>query len=245
MIDSHCHIDQYPNPAGVAQEAERRGIHTVAVTNLPTHYEMGLPHLKGFTYVRLAVGMHPMLARKHAQEIGAFRRLSKQADFIGEIGLDFSREGKASQSEQVATFRNILACLQDRPRFMTLHSRGAASTVLDLLDEFHVGPVVFHWFTDSLGCLDRALELGHYFSVNLAMTQTKTGRAIVSRIPLSRLLTETDGPHVKAAGVSVRPTDIPVVISALAKLLNVVPAEVESATTANFMSLVSICQNRT
>lgn len=244
MIDSHCHIDQYPNPLHVAREAEKRHIHTVAVTNLPSHYEMGLPHLRGFSYVRLALGMHPMLAKKHRHESAAFRRLVKAADFVGEIGLDFSREGKESEAEQLVSFRNVLACLQDRPRFLTLHSRGAASTVLDLLEEHHIGPAVFHWFTDSLDCLERALELGHYFSVNIAMTQSKTGQAIASRIPLTRLLTETDGPHVKVGDSSVRPTDIPLLHSALARLLKVEPHEVENSTTANFMSLLSICQGR-
>ncbi len=244
MIDAHCHIDQYPNPLHVAQEAEKRGIHTVAVTNLPSHYEMGLPHLRGFSYVRLAVGMHPMLAKKHRQESAAFRRLVKAANFVGEIGLDFSREGKATKAEQVVSFRNVLACCQDRPRFMTLHSRGAASTVLELLEEYRVGPVVFHWFTDSLDCLERALERGHYFSINVAMTQNKPGQAIVSSIPLDRLLTETDGPHVKTGGASARPTDIPLLISTLAKLLKVEPAEVEHSTTTNFMTLLSICQRR-
>jgi len=60
MIDTHCHIDIYNDPMAIALECERNGVVTIAMTNLPSHFEMGYSHLKNLSKVRLALGMHPL-----------------------------------------------------------------------------------------------------------------------------------------------------------------------------------------
>jgi TatD DNase family protein len=239
MVDCHCHIDQFPNPSAVAREAERRQIHTVAVTNLPSHYQLGCPHLKDFKYVHLALGMHPLAVKNRFSEIGLFQSLASGADFIGEVGLDFSPEGKASKTKQIECFRMVLTCVRDRQRFVTVHSRGAASEVLDFLDEFCVSPVIFHWFTDADAILRRAIEQGHFFSVNHAMTQSKSGRNIISQIPPERLLTETDGPHVRVGRSVARPVDVTTLNATLATILKLDAAKVDDFTTNNFKRILS------
>ena len=62
MLDTHCHIDLYPNPHAIARAVERQKILTIAVTNLPSHFEVGLPHLRGFRQIRPALGLHPLMA---------------------------------------------------------------------------------------------------------------------------------------------------------------------------------------
>ena len=91
MLDTHCHIDLYPDPHAVAKEVERQGILTIAVTNLPSHFEMGQPHLRGFRRIRLALGLHPLMAEHHKKERSKFKQMLSRTSYIGEVGLDFSK----------------------------------------------------------------------------------------------------------------------------------------------------------
>ncbi|HWO75976.1 MAG TPA: Qat anti-phage system TatD family nuclease QatD [Bacillus sp. (in: firmicutes)] len=235
MIDVHCHIDLYKNPYVVANENEKKGISTIAVTNLPSHFEMGYIHLKSFKYIRVALGLHPLYANKHTPtEMKKFINFAKTTSYIGEIGLDFSREGINTKKKQIQSLRHVLSHINDRPRFITLHSRRAESTVLQMLDEFSIKGAVFHWYSGSLSLLKEIVEAGHYFSINPAMVQSSNGCKIIKKIPQDRLLTETDGPFVKIEGKIITSQDISLVLKYLSSLWNCSYVDVELQIKKNF-----------
>ena len=238
MLDTHCHIDLYPNPLAVAREVERRGILTIAVTNLPSHFEMGQPHLQRFRQIRQALGLHPLMAKHHKKERERFRQMLSRTSYIGEVGLDFSREGLDTRHVQIESLRFVFNRLQDRPRFVSLHSRGAESKVLELLEEFDIQSAVFHWYSGSLTILDQIVRCGHYFSVNPAMARSQKGRKIINRIPLNRILTESDGPHVQLRNQPVKPTDIKSVLQVLQDISGMSLEETEAQVMSNFMELL-------
>src|SRR5262249_15176833 len=153
----------YPDPIAVARDSEREGITVIGVTNLPSHFELGFPHVRSFRHVRLALGLHPLTANSHRAELPVFHRLLDKTSDVGEVGLDFSREGLSTRMEQETSFREVLAALTGRPKFVTLHSRGAEERVLELLSEYGVRPVVFHWYSGSLSVLENVAQCGHFF----------------------------------------------------------------------------------
>jgi TatD DNase family protein len=206
VIDTHCHIDQFPSPELVAKKAERLRILTVAVTNLPSHYQMACHHLHGLRYVRPALGLHPLAAKSHKQELPLFLEMVGEAELIGEIGLDFSPAGSATGEIQMISFRAALRAMKGRTPFVTLHSRGAEDTVLDCLRDAHVGPVVFHWFSGTRATLDRIVREGHSLSFNPAMILSKRWNDWLRLVPRERVLTETDGPFTK---VGTKPSEPP------------------------------------
>src|SRR5437773_7605791 len=104
MIDTHCHIDQYPNPILIANECEKKGIITIGMTNLPSHFEIGYRHLLNFKKVRLALGMHPLLAPYETIEFSKFESNLHRTSYIGEVGLDGSKEGASTIEIQTETF---------------------------------------------------------------------------------------------------------------------------------------------
>jgi len=57
MLDAHCHIDQYKTPSKIAMDADKKGVFTIAMTNLPSHFLVGLPHLRSLKKIRLALGL--------------------------------------------------------------------------------------------------------------------------------------------------------------------------------------------
>lgn len=208
MHDSHCHIDLYPDPYEVAISTERQRITTIAVTNLPSAYYAAKPHMRQFRYLRLAVGLHPLLVQNHtAKEKDLFRQAFSETHYVGEVGLDFSKQG-TSKEQQVESLKFVLSHLQQEPRFVTIHSRRAESVVLQLLDDYGIQPVIFHWYSGPLKLLHNIIESGHYFSVNAAMIHSKNGQRIVARIPKERLLTESDGPFVKVNNHLIAPRNV-------------------------------------
>ena len=238
MLDTHCHIDLYPNPHAIAKAVERQKILTIAVTNLPSHFEMGLPHLRGFRQIRPALGLHPLMAEYHERERKKFKQILSKTSYIGEIGLDFSKEGRDTKDIQIESLRFIFKQIQDRPRFVSLHSRGAESKVLELLEEFSIQGAVFHWYSGSLTVLDQAVQSGHYFSINPAMIRSKNGRNIIDRIPLNRILTESDGPHIQLRNQPVCPSTIKVILEALGDIWRMSFQEVDGQVWSNFMKLL-------
>lgn len=167
--DTHCHIDLYEAPLVIARQVEREGIFTIAVTNLPTAYAEAVPYVKIFRQVHLALGLHPLLAQHHTpQQKDLFRQYLSETSYIGEIGLDFSREGIDTKEAQVASFRFVLELLSNHKKVVTLHSRRAEKEVLTLLSEYAVSPVIFHWYSGigSTSLIEEIIEAGHYFSIN-------------------------------------------------------------------------------
>lgn len=195
IVDTHCHFDMMPNPEAYISAREKAGDIVIGMTNLPNHFQMGQPHLKGFKHIRLALGLHPLLASENKREVALFKQLVDKTSYIGEIGLDFSREGLATKDEQISTLREMLATLKGKKKILSVHSRKAEKELLDMLCEYEIKNVIFHWYSGSVELVPRILAQGYFFSVNEAMCCSKNGRAIIEKIPIERILTETDAPY--------------------------------------------------
>src|SRR5689334_5266290 len=153
MIDAHCHVDLYPDPLMEAKRAEAIGDVVIAVTNLPSHYALGKPHLAGMKRVRLALGLHPLMIAEHEGEVELFTKLAPSTNYIGEVGLDFSREGIKTRDIQLVAFKKVIESIQGRKKFISIHSRGAEPEVLELLEQSKISGAVFHWFSGRLEVL--------------------------------------------------------------------------------------------
>ena len=238
LLDAHCHIDQYRDPPSIAESCERQGILTVAVTNLPSHYKMGIEHIAHLRHVKMALGLHPLAVAKQGRELDQFLRLVPEVSHVGEIGLDFSREGLGSKDQQLTAFRAIIKAISGTRKFVSLHSRGAEETVLDILDEFQVKMAVFHWYSGPLTVLDRAIAAGFYFSVNPAMIRSDKGQRILGRIPRDRVMTETDGPYVKLGSRPAEPRDVAEVIAFLARVWGLSVEDASARVLDNYRQIV-------
>jgi len=234
LVDAHCHLDRFPNPLQMARECESANVTTVAVTHLPSHYQLALPHVHRMERIKLGLGLHPLSVGEGKGELALFLKLLPDVDFVGEIGLDFSREGFGTKAAQVTVFETIVEALGDRKRFVSLHSRGSADQVLDVLEKYRCHDVVLHWFTGSRSALERAIELGCAFSVNSAMTSSKYGRDLISRMPRDRVMTETDAPYVQMEGRSAVPQDVKRVLAFLGSLWGIPAIEAETLVFSNF-----------
>lgn len=239
LLDSHCHFDMFETPLQVIKECERQKIITIGMTNLPSHFEMGLPHIKNFKYIRMALGLHPLLAQKHHGELLKFKNNIEKTSYIGEIGLDFSKEGIATKEIQIKSFEFVLETIKTKKKIVSLHSRRAEKEVHELLRKHRIENVIFHWYTGGLTVLRKILDSGYYFSINPSMVKSKSGQKLISEIPLDKILTETDSPYTSLGNRITRPSDVKVVIDYLAKSNNLSVGIIEKKIHSNFKSLIN------
>lgn len=208
MIDTHCHIDLYKNPLEIARECEKLGITTIGMTNLPSHFNMGYEHLKGLKKVRLALGMHPLYAARHENEFPLFQKNLFRTSYVGEVGLDFSKEGFETKEIQKKSFEKILREVGGHRKLLSVHSRKAEKEVLFHLKQYDVKLAIFHWYSGPISLIEKIIDAGYYFSINTAMIKSNTGKSIIEQIPISNILTETDGPFIEYNGRIVKPQDV-------------------------------------
>ena len=243
LVDFHCHLDLYRDHAHVVAECDRRRIFTLAVTTTPRAWPRNQELAGPTKYVRAALGLHPQLVKEHAHELALWREHLPAARYVGEVGLDAGPAHYGSFAKQKEVFDAILReCAGRGGKILTIHSVRAAGTVLDMIEDLLPaarGTTVLHWFTGSQSEAVRAVCLGSYFSINLAMLNNDRHRAMVASLPLDRLLTETDGPFGKVDGRDARPHDVAITIDALAQLRSMKLPELADIVAGNLKRLVA------
>ena len=201
IVDTHCHFDMMENPEQYIGEQERRGNIIIGMTNLPSHFEMGFPHVRQYKFIRLALGMHPQLANESEQLI-KFKQLVDKTSYIGENGLDYSPSFVSEKDKQLHNFEYILQLIKNKKKIVSVHSKDAENDVLALLLKYKIPNVIFHWYSGEIKYIADIISAGYYFSINEAMTRSKKGLNIISRIPRNRILTESDAPFNYRCSIS-------------------------------------------
>ena len=96
---------------------------------------------------------------------------------------------------------NVIEIIKDKNKIVSVHSRKAEKEVFELLQEYRIKNAIFHWYSGPLSLIEEIINAGYYFSINEAMTTSISGRKIISKIPLNRILTETDAPLNKHSNI--------------------------------------------
>lgn len=250
MIDFHCHLDLYPEPAAAVAKAAEINAYILSVTTTPSAWAGTSRLAKGYARIRTALGLHPMLAHQRRGELGLFDALVGETRYLGEVGLDGSHDMKAHQAVQCEVFSHILRrSAQAGGRVISIHSRRAVDPVLDLLrGEPDAGIPVLHWFSGSASQLRRAIDQGCWFSVGPPMLRSQRGAALVAMIPRERVLTETDGPFAQVSGRPLQPSEVMDAVGGLAATWSVTAEEVNAQLVENMTRLArlgqtSICED--
>lgn len=148
------------------------------------------------------IGIHPHDA-KHFNETTCsdLRALSRdpKVKAIGEIGLDFFRD-LSPRETQVATFRQQIHLAKELDFPIVVHARGAQKEVLAILREEGVQEIggVLHCFSGDYDMAKSCMDLGLFISIPGTITYGNSSalRRVVRRIPLDRILVETDCPFL-------------------------------------------------
>jgi len=240
LIDFHCHIDLYQKPAAIIAEAARRCVYVLAVTTTPRAFEGNLRLVGDSKRIRVAAGLHPELVKERHMEADDLIEAMKRTRYVGEVGLDGSPDHRGSLSLQREVLGRIFdACHAQGGKILSLHSRSAATLVLDELEKAgNVGTPILHWFSGNDNECRRAIGMGCWFSVGPAMLASEKGRRLTALMPKGRILLETDGPFGQTDGKPLMPWDSALAYRPLAEIWGANEADVADAITNNFRTLV-------
>jgi len=242
FVDMHCHLDLYPSPREQVLRIAQRKSYVLSVTTTPKAWRGTTDLAKGVPRIKTALGLHPQLAKERKSELRLFDQLLPEARYVGEVGLDGGPDCRAFWKDQVKVFEHVLsACVAVGGRILTLHSRAAASDVLDALERHPgYGVAVLHWFSGTQRELARAVEMGCWFSVGSAMLRSKKGEGLAARMPRDRVLTETDGPFAAVGGSPLQPAECEGALRVLAGLWDTDEPNAREQVVSSFRELVSL-----
>jgi TatD DNase family protein len=156
-----------------------------------------------------AAGFHPHDAK--GLDDDAFAAIAALARHprvvaVGEIGLDFYRK-LSPREAQLSAFERQLALAVEVARPVAVHCRDAAETMYPLLESWarRHGPTlpdgrpvgVLHYYSEDAEPALRYVELGFVISIHTSVTHPKAEhmREVARRLPLDRLVVETDSPY--------------------------------------------------
>lgn len=227
-LDLHAHVNTE------IETSELRALQAVvfAVTRSLDEAEQALKRSDNTTI--WGVGCHPGLVRvQKAFDAERFRTLAEATPYVGELGLDGA--SRVPMETQRHTLAVALGALQQNPRITSLHSYRATSEILSLIAEYPQPGLILHWWLGTERETVRAIELGCYFSVNRSSVRR---RALLSRIPLDRVLPETDHPFGDKGRGPRRPGEIGQVEAAIAEVHDLNTEEIRMRTWQTLASIV-------
>lgn len=252
FVDSHAHIDGPEFDVDRDEVVARaRSAGVGAILNVGTGdprsgaLERAIETAELFENVYAAVGVHPHDARLFDEEAAArILKLVRESPRIlawGEIGLDYHYDNSPREVQR-EVFRIQLRLAREAQLPIIIHTREAEEdTVKILSEEWSIGARggILHCFTGSQWLSDAALELGFLISFSGVVTFKKAGelREVARRVPLERLLVETDCPFlapVPHRGKRNEPSFVVEVARTLAELRGMEIEEFGRRTTENF-----------
>lgn len=200
IYDMHCHVDLMGNMEEFSSIALQEKINLLAMTTTPKAFELEKKKLEVYPNVRVSLGLHPQLVQDRYKEIVLVEKHIHTTKFVGEIGLDFNKQFYFSKDRQIEVFTQIIKwCKQSPQKVLSIHSVRADKTVLDILEKYNCSSdnsCILHWYSGPLKQLNRAIEMGCFFSVNEYMVNSPNGRSVIQKIPSNRLLLESDAPFI-------------------------------------------------
>jgi TatD DNase family protein len=148
---------------------------------------------------------------------------------------------------QQQRFRRHIQAAKEIGKPLIIHMREAASDTLHILREEKATQVggIMHCFVEDWEIAQQVMDLGFYVSFSGIVTfkQAKTLQDVAKRLPLERMLVETDSPYlapVPHRGKTNQPAYVRYVAQFIADLREVSLEKVAQATTNNFFRLTGI-----
>ncbi len=250
LVDSHCHLD-FPelnaDLAGVLSRMHDNGVtHALTISTTLETFPAVRAVAHAHANVWCSAGVHPDERRDGREatldELVAMAR-DPRVVAVGETGLDYYRvEGDAEWQRE--RFRTHIRAARELGKPLVIHTRAAAEDTLRVMREESAAEVggVMHCFTEAWEVAEGAMELGFHISFSGIVTfkNAKDLKEVARRVPLERMLVETDSPYlapVPHRGKPNQPAFVRHVAEEIAALRGIAFEDVARATTDNFFGL--------
>ncbi|WP_395166744.1 TatD family hydrolase [Francisella salimarina] len=242
ILDAHVHTDKYSSEdlSKVATECRTYDIKLLSVAMCIPSYIL-IKALSGkYNFIIPSFGIHPWKADCYAQSLESLDMCLQESKYIGEIGLDKKfLDYAAPFDDQQQVFEYIVSHSAVDNKLLNLHTSGAELEVLQTLERYKRHRFIVHWYAGDLDVLDKYLALGGHFSIGVEILFSEHIREITRRIPLDRILIETDNPSSYSWLLGREQNDgMPTL---LFKVINKV-CEVKQISTDDFLKILDVNQ---
>jgi TatD DNase family protein len=254
FIDAHIHLSD-PEYANCVSEvvADAKEANVVAMVSNSVDLKTSQENLKladlysGMVYV--ALGVHPWNVQtlpdnelQQVIELIKEQKQNKAVVAVGEIGLDSKYMG--IWDKQIAVFEEMLHLAEQLDMPVVIHSRGTTEKIVDMLPSYKLKRVLLHWFSNPISALTKAVENGYYITEGVPAVYSNGIRDVVKKVPLTRLMTETDGPvryfRKPFEGNRTTPAFIPMVVKAISEIKNLTLEDVAEQVANNFEAFFGV-----
>jgi TatD DNase family protein len=256
-IDSHAHIEGTEFDAdreAVIQRALDAGVEIIVCVGdgevAADSHAAAFRIAEEYPFIYTTVGVHPHEARLLDDRLYAkLQDLSQHPKVIawGEIGLDYHYDNSPGEAQREA-FKRQLRMARERQLPISIHTREAEADTLAILDEewkdSGLGGVI-HCFTGTRTFAEAAVERGFLISFSGVITFKKAEdlRETARRLPIEKLLIETDSPFLAPVPYRGRRNEPAYVVDtarAIADLRGTTVEDVGRATSENFTRLFKL-----
>jgi TatD DNase family protein len=202
LIDAHVHLSDAEYAGHIDEliaDAKNAGVAALVTNSMDLktcQSDLKLAE-KYSDLVYPALGIHPwnvnVLKENELEEtIDLIQKQKSTVKAIGEIGLDYKYE--TVMEKQMMVFEKILHLAESLDLPVIIHSRGTTDKIVDMLPSYRLKRVLLHWFSYPMSALYRAVDKGYFISEGPPASYSNGIREVVEKVPLTNLLTETDGP---------------------------------------------------
>ena len=250
LIDTHCHLD-FPELAGNLDDifarmringVDRALCVSVNLEDFPKVLALAQTH----EHLYASVGVHPDYPDTTEPSVEDLVRLAQHPKIvaIGETGLDYYRLSGDLEWQRTRFRTHIRAAKQCR-KPLIIHTRSAAADTIRVMQEEGASEAggVMHCFTETWEVAQAALDMGFYISFSGIVTfkNAKALKQVAQKVPLDRLLIETDSPYlapVPFRGKTNDPSLVKHVAEEIARLRDCSFDLIAQKTTENFYKLI-------
>tara|TARA_Y100000310_G_C20576456_1_gene760661 strand:+ start:425 stop:1165 length:741 start_codon:yes stop_codon:yes gene_type:complete len=240
LVDAHCHLTFKDFDKDLDQVIKRfkslGGGAIICNGSDPESNKATLELAKKYKIVKAALGLYPSDALKTnvKKALNFIQENKSKIIAIGEVGIDFFHIKDAKeQARECEIFKQVIKLANSINKPLIVHSRAAKSKVLELLEAAKV-PVVLHFYCGKAEDTKIAIERGYYFSIPTLIVKSKTFKKLAKRVPLDRILTETDAGALRWEGGRNEPANVRFSIKKLAEVKGVSAKEVEAQIWKNY-----------
>jgi TatD DNase family protein len=249
LVDSHAHLDDPAFAAdlpAVLDRARDAGVERIVTIGTSLESSRRAREIaESRPEVTFSPGIHPHEADR-THDLAELRELARhpRAVAVGETGLDYVKNYSSVPNQKELFVRHLEIALEaDKP--VTIHCREAHGELFPILRAHAPLRGVIHCFNGTWADAERYLGLNFYLSIAGPVTYPGATdlREVVQRIPLDRILLETDCPFLppqKFRGKRNEPAYVRYAAEEVAKVQGLPLEEVMDTTSRNARNLFGL-----
>ncbi len=253
LVDSHCHLDRldltnsgFADLQAVVEDASSHGVGQMLCVSVNlSEWQTMMDAIESLENVYASVGHHPCDVQAGDPDVALMKTYGAHPRVVavGETGLDYYHKESLPEYQHTA-FVAHMDVAQSLGYPLIIHTRDAREDTMTLMKAHQARDIggVMHCFTETWEMAKEALDMGFYISFSGIITfkNAQELRDVVEKVPLDRMLIETDAPYlapVPYRGKSNFPSYVRFVAEHVAAIKGVAVSQVAQQTTTNFRQL--------